>query len=480
MRTAAFAIALLVSAAPVANAQTQTLRSYRDGTIRGGSYANMNYGDDPILETRASSDESYVRRAVLMFATAESLPSTANISSAKLVVTVKSGNPESRTLTACAVPVSFREPYLTWRMRDSGSGWQHAGGDVVAGDCETATVTATAGSQVVFDVTREVQKAVRGDYGSRYARFLVGDSGASSRDSYKQYYSNNDPNTSVQPALVITQGGTTTTTTSTPPPVETTTSSSSTSTSSSTTLRVLQWNTHHGGYGTDGVYDPNRLANWIVKMNPDIISLNEIEYYTGWGNEDQPARFAALLQQKTGQTWYYKFATASGAATGDGNLVLSKYPFDVKDSMLLSYTRVVVQVQVHVNGRTVSFFSTHLDDASTTAREAEISQLQSWASGITEQRIIAGDFNAWPGTPEINMMAGLYYDSWAEAAKTGTAIGYPGNTDGRTRNTRIDYVWYSHSATALRLQSVQVFDTADASGVMPSDHRPVLAIFTIQ
>ena len=186
MRIAAFAIALLVTAAPVANAQTLTLRSYRDGTIRGGTYANTTYGDDPILETRASSDYSYVRRAALMFATAESLPSTASISSAKLILTVKYGNPETRTLTACAMPVSFREPYLTWRMRDASSAWQHAGGDIVSTDCATAQVTSTSGSQVVFDVTSEVQKAVSGGYGSRYARFLVGDSGGASRDSYKQ------------------------------------------------------------------------------------------------------------------------------------------------------------------------------------------------------------------------------------------------------------------------------------------------------
>jgi len=135
---------------------------------------------------------------------------------------------------------------------------------------------------------------------------------------------------------------------------------------------------------------------------------------------------------------------------------------------------------VHVGGRNISFFSTHLDDASATARQAEIRQLQSWASGISEQRIIAGDFNFWPGVTEYGMMTGLYYDSWAEAAKIGTAIGYAGNTDGRTRNTRIDYVWYSHGASGLKLKQVQVFDTADSSGVMPSDHRPVLATFTIQ
>ena len=381
MRIAAIAVALLTAAAPVANAQTLTLRSYRDGTIRGGTYANTSYGDDPILETRASADDGYVRRAALMFATAESLPSTASISSAKLILTVKLGNPETRTLTACAVPVSFREPYLTWRMRDSNTSWQHAGGDVVSGDCATATVTATSGSQVVFDVTTEVQKAVNGSYGSRYARFLVGDSGASSRDSYKQYYSNNESNSSVQPTLVITQGSTSTTTSTSTPPEETTTSSS--------TLSVLQWNSHHGGYGTDGVYDPNRLADWIVKMNPDIISLNEIEYYTGWGNQDQPALYASLLQQKTGHTWYYKFATASGATKGDGNLILSRYPFDIKDSLLLSYTRVVVQVAVNVNGHNVSFFSTHLDDASSSARQTEIRQLQTWASGIADVRATA-------------------------------------------------------------------------------------------
>jgi endonuclease/exonuclease/phosphatase family metal-dependent hydrolase len=476
MRIAALATALLVSAATVANAQTLTLRSYRDGTIRGGTYANSSFGYDPILETRASYDDTYVRRAALMFATAEQFSSSAVIGSARLILTVKDGNAETRTLTACALPVSFREPYMTWRMRDSDSAWQSAGGDM-SGDCSTGTVTGTPGSQVTFDVTRQVQKAISGSYGSRYARFLVMDSGYSSRASYKQYYSNNESNSAVQPTLVITTG----TSTSSPPPSSTTTSgSTSTSTSSSSTLRVLQWNSHHGGYGTDGVYDPNRLVNWIVKMNPDVISLNEVEYYTGWGYEDQPARLASLLKSKTGRTWYYKFATASGASRGDGNLILSRYPFVVADSQLLSYTRVVVQVAVNVNGRNVSFFSTHLDDGSSYARQMEIRELQAWASGIAEQRIIAGDFNAWPNTTEDSMMGAQYYDSWAKAAQNGTAIGYPGNEDGRTRNTRIDYIYYSHGASALRLQRVQVFDTRDANGVMPSDHRPVLATFTIQ
>ena len=79
-------------------------------------------------------------------------------------------------------------------------------------------------------------------------------------------------------------------------------SSSSTSSSSSSTsgtlLKVLDWNIHHG-VGTDGNYNIGRIADWIVKTGANVVSLNEVEKYTGWGDEDQPARFASLLKSKT-------------------------------------------------------------------------------------------------------------------------------------------------------------------------------------
>jgi endonuclease/exonuclease/phosphatase family metal-dependent hydrolase len=137
-------------------------------------------------------------------------------------------------------------------------------------------------------------------------------------------------------------------------------------------------------------------------------------------------------------------------------------------------------VSIDVNGRTINFFSTHLDDASTSRRLTEISELESWANGISQQRIIAGDFNAWPGSTENAKMKGAYVDSWAKAQSAGTEIAYPGNTAGNTRNSRIDYIYYSTGASDLTLKSSQVFDTRDSNGVMPSDHRPVLSIFTVK
>jgi endonuclease/exonuclease/phosphatase family metal-dependent hydrolase len=133
-----------------------------------------------------------------------------------------------------------------------------------------------------------------------------------------------------------------------------------------------------------------------------------------------------------------------------------------------------------VNGRTINFTTTHLYYNSTSARLTQIADLVAWEKGIAESRIIAGDFNAPPGSSESNAMNVPYVDSWAQAQRDGTAIAYADNPTGKTRNTRLDYIYYSKGATALKLISSQVFDVRDANGVMPSDHRPVLSIFSIR
>lgn len=471
-RLALTAALLAMGAGSVAAQTTLTLTQSDATTLRGGVYADTNFNGATVLETRASSDPTYVRRALFKFDTYTTLAAGTPIKSAILTVTVAGGNAETRTLSAFNEPSSYDQTAATWTRRKASNYWSEQGGDTGA-RYATASATNAAGSKIKFDVTSLVQAVVRGDFGSsRYTRILLVDEGGSSRDSYKEYYSDNAGDPSTRPTLTIVTGtGTTTTTTSTPPPPTTTTTS--------TSLRVMQWNTHHGGYRTDGVYDLNLLVTWIAKLQPDIVSLNEIERFTGWGYEDQPAHIASLLQSKTGKTWYYKFASVTGAATGNGNLILSRFPFVSSTSRLLSYTRVAVQATVSVNGRTINFFSTHLDDASSSYRLTEISQLNSFVAGYAQQRIVAGDFNFWPGAGEYSSMSASYYDSWAQSVTAGTAIAYAGNTAGNTRNSRIDYVWYSRSATSLSLLSTQVYDTRDASGIMPSDHRPVVAVFRV-
>jgi endonuclease/exonuclease/phosphatase family metal-dependent hydrolase len=249
---------------------------------------------------------------------------------------------------------------------------------------------------------------------------------------------------------------------------------------SGTLLKVLDWNTHHG-IGTDGVYSLSRFVTWIVKSGANVVSLNEVERYVGsYGNEDQPARYAALLTSATGKTWYYNFAQRDGATNGQGNLVLSTFPLETSDDHLLSYSRSVARVQMLVNGIRVNVFSTHLDSDSSTRRATQMSQLKGWVENFSQQWVVAGDFNAWPGATEISNMTSSYYDGWAVATANNTEIAYAGNLAGNTRNSRIDYVWYSKSASRLHVKSAQVFDVRDSSGVQPSDHRPVMVTFEVK
>jgi endonuclease/exonuclease/phosphatase family metal-dependent hydrolase len=465
---ALLALAATLALTGQASAQTLTLTNANDTTLRGGSYANTNYSGS-VLVTRASANLSYVRRALLKFDTHNTIPAGSAIQSATLTLTVRGGNEDTRRVAAYCVTHSYDESKATWKQRRSGTYWSHAGGDT-AHLHAVANVSNTTGSKITFDVTPMVQEVVKGVFGSRYARFLLVDLDAPARSSYKEYYNSevNDP--AVRPLLAVRYDGSPAPAPAPAPlPVPAPTGS---------TLKVLHWNLHHG-VGTDGKYDLGRIASWIVKTGAQVVSLNEVEYYTGWGNEDQPARYEALLEAKTGKNWYRTFATATGAARYNGNAILSLFPIESADSYQLSYGRSVVQASIVVKGRTVNVFSTHLDNNYSSYRAKQMDQLKAYASTYAEQRIIGGDFNTSPGAGEITRMTGTYYDVWREAVIDGAAVAFSGNS-GQTRNGRIDYIFQSKGAVALVLKGARVFDTRDASGVRPSDHRPLLATFEVR
>jgi endonuclease/exonuclease/phosphatase family metal-dependent hydrolase len=465
----------LTGAAASASAQTTvTLNKptshVLSATVRGGSYANQN--DEWTLETRASDDLTNERRALLKFDTENTIPKGSLVTSALMTITVKSGSADaSRTIAAYQTSQSWTENEVTWKLRRNGDSWQTPGGDY-GSKLDEAVVSNTAGTKVTFDVTPLVKAAVAGQLGSsRYTRVALMDLDASTADSYRVFATPNDATVANRPVLKVTYGGAASTPPPPPPPPP----------PSGSTLRVLHWNTHHGGVGSDGVWDPNRLVTWIAKFNPDIISLNEMERNTSWShNTDEPVTIASLLKQKTGKTWYWKFETLSGSSNGIGCMVLSRFPLDASSPQLLSGGRSAVDIAFTFNGRTINFTSTHLHPDSSTYRLTEIGELTLWERGLAEQRIIAGDFNASYTHPEYALMTKTYSDSWAEAQADGTAVAYAGNTAGNTRNSRIDYIYFSRTASNLTLKSSQVYDTRDANGVTPSDHRPLLSVFTVK
>jgi endonuclease/exonuclease/phosphatase family metal-dependent hydrolase len=470
--------ALLLTMATAASAQTITLAQGNATTLRGGTYASSNFSNEPVLETRASSDATYVRRGLLKFDTHTLVPAGASIASARLTITMAGGNSESRKLSAYAVNSSYDEAAATWNSRKASTKWGKAGGDL-GSKYAAATVTNAAGSKVNFDVTALVQAAVRGDFGTRYTRLALIDEGGSSQASYKRIHSEDASNAANRPTLTVTLGKATTSPT---PSTPSTPSAPAPSTStSSSTLRVLQYNTHHGGYGTDGRYDTNRLADAIVKGNPDVVLLNEIEKYTGWGNQNQPEVYKNLLQSKTGKTWYYIFAQEFGDwnSNGKGNMILSRVPIRSVDrhELVNNGDRSIAQGTITWNGRPITLMVTHLDPDSQSLRLKQATEVTNLAASQPENKIVTGDMNAWPDQSSIAHLNKYFYDTWAVAESKGTATAFSGNS-GETKTGRIDYIFYSKKSTNLKVKSSQVYDTRK-SGVMPSDHRPVLTVFTV-
>jgi endonuclease/exonuclease/phosphatase family metal-dependent hydrolase len=452
--------------------------------VQAGSAANTNFNKSDVLATRASVNSEYLRRALIKFDTQNTMPAKSRVQSAIMTLTVKTGGADAnRAVSVFPVTTSFVEGEATWKRRRVGTAWTSAGGDL-GRESLKRVVTNTAGAKVTFDVTALVQAAVSGASSSRYTRLALADLGASTSASYREYYSSQALDPSVRPMLTVVYGASTpvskppvVTPPVVTPPVVTPPVVTPPAPHSGVTLRVLQYNTHHGGYGSDGVYSIERIVDWIVKSNAELVSLNEVEVNDSWSKgKDQTVIYQDLLQQKTNRTWYKVYFNRSGAASGIGQLILSTYPFIATAGQTLTGNRSAVEAMIDVNGRTINFVSVHLDNELQSNRLKQVAQLLPWAATLAEQRIVAGDYNAWPETTEIAKMKAEYHDTWLEAQAKKTAVGN-GITHG---SHRIDYIFKSKSATFLNLVSAQTFNTADANGVRPSDHEPVLAVFEVR
>ena len=450
----------------IASAQTtvvlnQSGTQVTDTMIRNGSYANTNY-DGQTLLTRNSSDPDWERRTLLKFDTDTFIPQGSTITSATLTLTVKEGlgtAGQTRPVQVYRISSGFLDTDATWRVRMGTSAWVTPGGDI-AEQVATADVSNVAGSKVTINLTNFVQQVSSGSFDTRYTRVAFVDAGVEGKDSYREYYSSKESDVTRRPTLTVVLAG------GTPAPPSNTLSK----------LKAMQWNLGQRVAQVDNV------VAFIVSKKPDVVSFNEINHYTS-ANSDMPKLIASKLTALTGETWSYKWVQKLGLATGEGECVMTRLPVEATDQHLLPQApdgdgRSVAMIRVRVNGKVIDFFSTHLENTSTdnATRVAQVDDLVAWAVAEPEQRIVAGDFNGWPGTPVNTEMSKNYVDSWVAAKSKGVTVTSASNPDGNTRSTRIDYVWYSKGATALTVTRAEVFETSSTI----SDHRPLIVTFDVQ
>jgi len=224
------------------------------------------------------------------------------------------------------------------------------------------------------------------------------------------------------------------------------------------TLRVLTYNIHHGE-GTDERFDYERLAKVINDLSPDIVALQEVDNRTGRASGlDQAALLGKLCRMR------HAFGQAMPYDGGQyGEAILSRFPIEKTVVHPLPYflerePRAAIEVRVCPEGiGPVVFVGTHLchqDNALRTLQTGRITQLFDKAEGPPV--ILAGDFNARPGSEPMNV---LLEDGWIDVVAP---------------RSRIDYILV-RAADPWRVKEVIIVDEPVAS-----DHDPVLAVLEWQ
>ena len=218
-------------------------------------------------------------------------------------------------------------------------------------------------------------------------------------------------------------------------------------------------------------------------MQPDVVMLNEIEKYTSWGNQNQPEVYKSLLQSKTGKTWYYVFAQEFGAwsSNGKGNLILSTVRSRRPTATSWCTTPIAASPKASSRGdgrrhhadlnAPRSLLAVAAPDAGHRGHDVGGGRAREQDPHGRHERV---------ARPDLDRAAQqVYYDSWAVAAsQRARPSRSPATTARQERPHRLHLLFEGRGE--LSVKSSQVYDTRDANGVMPSDHRPVLTTFTVQ
>ena len=231
--------------------------------------------------------------------------------------------------------------------------------------------------------------------------------------------------------------------------------------STSITLKIMTLNIH-SGINWAGNYDPDGLVEQIRTINPDLISMQEVDQ--NWSSLSQYQDLPALLAERLGM---YSAFSASLSRNGGcfGNLVLSKYPLTQVWSERLSgslETRSFVLTQVLVAGVRINFIGIHLG-LSESDRLEQVTGLFEYLNLLDGPVLIGGDFNGGIGDRAVNALRESFND-------LGYSNGQPEQGTFRGKNgaigNRMDFLLASSEFGLLQYQVIDSF---------VSDHLPIVA-----
>jgi endonuclease/exonuclease/phosphatase family metal-dependent hydrolase len=235
-------------------------------------------------------------------------------------------------------------------------------------------------------------------------------------------------------------------------------------------LTVISYNIRHG-LGMDGKVDVPRIAEVIRASGARVALLQEVDRGMG---RTQRRDLTAELAQALG--WKGVFDANLRTADGGqyGNALLSALPIKAWKNQVYAQTRPgeprgLLRATLTWEGREIDLLTTHLDATKDDAeRKHQVALVREALLGLPAERpfILAGDFNALPGSSTLQPLRERWTDAWPALEQTEGPT-FPSD---RPRD-RIDYFWYD--AGRLRLARIRIPET------QASDHRPLVATFRL-
>jgi len=227
------------------------------------------------------------------------------------------------------------------------------------------------------------------------------------------------------------------------------------------TLRILAYNTHHGE-GMDEVLNLGRIGELISELDPDLVTLQEIDNQVErTASVDQAGAYGALTDM---EPLFGDFMDFQGGQYGMA--LLSRLP-------ILDWTNyrlppgeeprsaLTARLQIPGSEREVVIAGIHFYRT----EEERLAQAQSLMEALEDEEglvILAGDFNSTLGSPVMELLETV----WAVAHKDGSPFTFP--ADGPARE--IDFVLVRPKG-GFRVLEHRVLDEEVAS-----DHRPIFLV----
>ncbi len=235
------------------------------------------------------------------------------------------------------------------------------------------------------------------------------------------------------------------------------------------TLRVMTYNIHVG-VGMDKKLDLQRIADVINHQRPDLVGLQEVDRNVKrTEGKDEIAELAALTRM------HFSFAPNLDYQGGKyGVAILSRLPIKgtvhrMFENKRETERRGLLKIDVEVDGKPVSFVTTHLDYQFEDGRLFETEQLMKFLAEVKGPLIVVADLNDVPEGSAYKLMRTAFEDAWVTSRAKGDGFSYPADKPVK----RIDHIFYRPGA-GVRAKKAWVVAS------LASDHVPVVAELEVQ